>query len=104
MDGRTENRTGIAKPTDGAILHKNFCVEVFEQIVRSLTAYHISFKPGFIASPDRLYIFKKELDVSSTPRMLPHTTKVLMPYVLSFPSFQDNCKKSLDQQFQANKS
>jgi hypothetical protein len=31
---------------------------VFEQMVRSMTACYISFKPGFIASPDRLFVFK----------------------------------------------
>jgi hypothetical protein len=34
------------------------CVEVFEQMVRSLTTRYISFKPGFIASHDRLFILK----------------------------------------------
>ena len=49
----------MTKPTEGAICTKiSNCVEVFEQMVRSLTACYISFKPGFIASLDRLYIFE----------------------------------------------
>ena len=51
----------MTKPTEAAICTKiSNCVEVFgnEQMVRSLAACYISFKPGFIASPDRLYIFE----------------------------------------------
>jgi hypothetical protein len=41
-----------------------------------------------------------ELDVSSTPRMPPHSAKVLKPCLIS----RGNCQKSLDQQFRPNKS
>ena len=57
--GLVDSLIKMTKPTKGAFCTKiSNCVEVFEQMVRSLTACYISFKPGFIASLDRLYIFE----------------------------------------------
>jgi hypothetical protein len=53
--GLVDSLIKMTKPTKGATLHKNF--QRCRKCLGSLTACYISFKPGFIASPDRLFIF-----------------------------------------------
>jgi hypothetical protein len=57
------------------------------------TRWHHAFSVQFS------YISLKKLDVSSTPRMPPHSATVLKPCLI-FSTFKgDNCQKSLDCNF-----
>jgi hypothetical protein len=78
-------------------------VELMEKMVLPTMTDILSLKKSNIHNSDILNIYC-DLDVSSMPRMPPHSGKVLKPCLI-FSNFKgDNCQKSLDQLFQPNKS